>query len=38
VISDLAALVSTERRHRIIVAGDWNILRGSGKHKLRVLA
>lgn len=31
-ISDLSALVDAQRGHRIIVAGDWNILRGHGEH------
>jgi len=30
-ISDLSALVSTQSMHRIIVAGDWNILHGYGE-------
>lgn len=32
-ISDISTLVSTENRHRVIVAGDFNILRGYGEHK-----
>jgi exonuclease III len=31
-ISDLSALVSTQSKHRIIVAGDWNILHGYGEN------
>lgn len=30
-LSDLAALLTTERKHRIIVAGDLNILHGYGE-------
>lgn len=30
-ISDLSSLVSTERLHRVIVAGDFNLLRGYGE-------
>lgn len=31
-ISDISALTATKRAHRIIVAGDWNILYGYGEH------
>ena len=31
-ISDLSAVIDTQRGHRLIVAGDWNILRGYGEH------
>ena len=31
VLSDLSALTYTAR-HRLVVAGDWNILRGYGEH------
>jgi len=31
-ISDLSALVGTQRGHKLIVAGDLNILRGYGEH------
>jgi len=31
-VSDLAALVSSQRGHRILVSGDWNILQGYGEH------
>jgi exonuclease III len=30
VVSDLSALISTQREHRVLVAGDWNILHGYG--------
>jgi exonuclease III len=30
-VSDLSALVATQRGHRLVVAGDWNILRGYGE-------
>lgn len=30
-ISDLSALIGVQRGHRLIVAGDWNILRGYGE-------
>ena len=32
VISDLSCLVSTAKKHRIIAAGDFNILYGYGEH------
>jgi hypothetical protein len=32
IISDLSALIGRERGHRLLVAGDWNILRGYGEH------
>jgi exonuclease III len=31
ILSDLSALMFT-RRHRLVIAGDWNILRGYGEH------
>jgi exonuclease III len=31
VISDLAMLVASQRGHRLVVAGDWNALRGYGE-------
>ena len=31
-ISDVSSLISTQRDHRIIVAGDFNIYRGEGDH------
>lgn len=31
-VSDLSALVATQRGHRILVAGDWNILHGYGEN------
>ncbi len=31
-ISDLSALVDSKHSHRLIVAGDWNILYGHGEH------
>ncbi len=31
ILSDLSALMGSSR-HRLIVAGDWNILRGYGEH------
>jgi hypothetical protein len=31
ILSDLSAL-ATSARHRLIVAGDWNVLRGYGEH------
>lgn len=31
-VSDLSALVATQRGHRILVSGDWNILHGYGEH------
>ena len=31
-VSDISTLISTENGHRIIVAGDWNILHGYGEH------
>jgi hypothetical protein len=34
-ISDIATLISTEQRHRVIVAGDLNILRGYGENGSR---
>jgi endonuclease/exonuclease/phosphatase family metal-dependent hydrolase len=34
-ISDLSALVASQRGHRIIVAGDLNILHGHGEHGSR---
>jgi Endonuclease/Exonuclease/phosphatase family len=34
-ISDLSALIGRERGHRLLVAGDWNILRGYGEHGSR---
>lgn len=30
-VSDLSSLVSTERRHRVIVCGDFNLLHGYGE-------
>jgi exonuclease III len=30
-VSDLSALVATQSEHRILVAGDWNILHGYGE-------
>lgn len=35
VISDLSVLVGRERGHSLIVAGDWNVLRGYGEHSSR---
>jgi hypothetical protein len=32
ILSDLSPLFWDQRRHPIIVAGDWNILRGYGEH------
>jgi hypothetical protein len=32
VLSDLSALISTRRNHRIVAAGDLNILRGYGEY------
>jgi endonuclease/exonuclease/phosphatase family metal-dependent hydrolase len=32
VISDLSALLDTQRTHRVIVAGDLNVLHGYGEH------
>jgi exonuclease III len=32
VISDLSALLASQRGHRIVVAGDLNILHGQGEH------
>ena len=31
-MSDLTALVASQRGHRILVSGDWNILHGYGEH------
>jgi endonuclease/exonuclease/phosphatase family metal-dependent hydrolase len=31
IVSDLSALIGREKGHRIVVAGDWNILRGYGE-------
>lgn len=31
-VSDLSALVASQRGHRILVSGDWNILHGYGEH------
>lgn len=31
VVSDLSALIGSKTSHRIVVAGDWNILRGYGE-------
>lgn len=31
VISDLSALIRTQKNHRLIVSGDWNILYGYGE-------
>lgn len=30
-VSDLSALISSQRGHRILVSGDWNILHGYGE-------
>jgi hypothetical protein len=30
-ISDLSALIDRQRGHRLIIAGDWNVLRGYGE-------
>jgi endonuclease/exonuclease/phosphatase family metal-dependent hydrolase len=32
IVSDLSALIGRERGHRLLIAGDWNILRGYGEH------
>jgi exonuclease III len=32
ILSDLSWLTGTGRRHRLVVAGDWNILYGYGEH------
>jgi len=32
VVSDLCALVSTQRAHRVLVADDWNLLHRYGEH------
>lgn len=32
ILSDLSWLMGTGRRHRLVVAGDWNILYGYGEH------
>lgn len=32
ILSDLAPLLWNQRRHPVVVAGDWNILRGYGEH------
>ncbi len=32
IISDLSALIGRQKGHRIVVAGDWNILHGYGEH------
>jgi endonuclease/exonuclease/phosphatase family metal-dependent hydrolase len=32
IVSDLSALIGTEHGHCLLVAGDWNILRGYGEH------
>lgn len=37
-ISDLSALIGTQRRHRILAAGDLNILHGHGEHGSRYWA
>jgi len=37
-ISDLSAFIGTERRHRILAAGDLNILHGHGEHGSRYWA
>lgn len=37
-LSDLAALITTENRHRLIVAGDLNILNRYGEHGARYWA
>ncbi len=31
-LSDISALINTQHGHRIIVSGDWNILRGYGEN------
>jgi hypothetical protein len=31
VVSDLSQLVALQRKHRLLIAGDWNILRGYGE-------
>lgn len=31
-VSDLSALLPHPTRHRVVVAGDWNVLRGYGEH------
>ena len=31
-LSDLSGLISTRKKHRIVAAGDLNILRGYGEH------
>jgi hypothetical protein len=31
-LSDLSGLISTQKNHRIVAAGDLNILRGYGEH------
>ena len=31
-LSDLSALISTRKNHRIVAAGDLNILRGYGEY------
>jgi exonuclease III len=37
-LSDLAALIATESQHRLIIAGDLNILNGYGEHGARYWA
>jgi endonuclease/exonuclease/phosphatase family metal-dependent hydrolase len=32
IVSDLSALLRRQSGHRLLVAGDWNILRGYGEH------
>jgi hypothetical protein len=32
IVSDLSALIRRQRGHRLLIAGDWNILRGYGEH------
>ena len=32
IVSDLSALIGRQRGHRLLIAGDWNILRGYGDH------
>jgi Endonuclease/Exonuclease/phosphatase family len=32
IISDLSGLIGRERGHRLLIAGDWNVLRGYGEH------
>jgi hypothetical protein len=32
IISDISTLIAHKARHRIIIAGDWNLLRGYGEN------